>query len=116
MLGGRMTGPHAAELLSLATPYALHALSDAEAADVERLLDDAPPDVADAFHTEVQAVRETMAALASATAVEPPPELRADLLALKTNAGEVLRRDLPNPKSFGLFLHENQHWPRAADC
>ena len=33
-----MTGPHAAELLSLATPYALHALSDAEAADVERLL------------------------------------------------------------------------------
>lgn len=101
MLGGRVTGPHAAELLSLATPYALHALSDAEAADVERLLDDASPDVADAFHTEVQAVRETMAALASATAVEPPPELRDQLLSRIAEEPVPLRRS-----------SQERRWPR----
>jgi anti-sigma-K factor RskA len=68
------------DLLSLATVYALHALSDAEAADVDRRIGDAPADVAEAFVDEVRAVRETMAVIASATAVEPPAHLRADLL------------------------------------
>lgn len=74
-----MTSPQN-DLLSLAAPYALHALSHAEAADIDRQLSDAPPDLAEAFLAEVRAVRETMAALASATAVEPPAELRDSVL------------------------------------
>ncbi|MDY6998501.1 MAG: anti-sigma factor [Actinomycetota bacterium] len=98
-----MTGPHAADLLSLATPYALHALTEADVADVERRLDDAPPEVAEAFRTEVRAVRETMAAVAAATAVEPPEELRA----------EVLRRvaEEPVPLRSGA---RPRRWARAA--
>lgn len=74
-----MTSPQ--ELLSLATPYALHALSDHEVDDINRRLNDAPPGEAEAFRAEVRAVRETMAVIAEATAVEPPPELRAQVLA-----------------------------------
>ncbi|WP_111511275.1 anti-sigma factor [Mycobacterium kyogaense] len=73
-----MTSPE--ELLTFATPYALHALSDHEADDIDRRLHDAPPEVAEAFRAEVRAVRETMAVIAEATAVEPPPELRAQVL------------------------------------
>ncbi|OKH63218.1 anti-sigma K factor [Mycobacterium sp. SWH-M1] len=73
-----MTSPE--ELLTLATPYALHALSGHEADDIDRRLRDAPPQVAEAFRAEVRAVRETMAVIAEATAVEPPPELRAQVL------------------------------------
>lgn len=73
-----MTSPE--ELLTLATPYALHALSDHEVDDIDRRLRDASPDVAEAFRAEVRAVRETMAVIAEATAVEPPPELRAQVL------------------------------------
>lgn len=68
------------ELLSLATPYALHALSGAERADVDRRLATAEPDVAAAFLAEVRSVQETMAVLASATAVEPPAHLRDAVL------------------------------------
>ncbi len=73
-----MTSPE--ELLTLATPYALHALSDKEVDDIDRRLRDVSPDVAEAFRAEVRAVRETMAVIAEATAVEPPPELRAQVL------------------------------------
>lgn len=73
-----MTSPE--DLLSLATPYALHALSDAEIDDIDRRLRDAPPGVAEEFSSEVRAVRETMAVIAEATAVEPPAELRAQVL------------------------------------
>ncbi|MGE2833732.1 anti-sigma factor domain-containing protein [Mycobacterium sp. SMC-4] len=74
-----MTSPQS-ELLSLATPYALHALVDDEQADVDRQLRDADPRVAESFTAEVRAVRETMAALAAATAVEPPAHLRDAVL------------------------------------
>ncbi len=86
MSGGSVTvpfesaGPDGPDLLSLATPYALHALTDAEAADIERLLGDAPPDIAEAFLAEVRAVRETMAVIATATAVEPPAHIRGQVL------------------------------------
>lgn len=76
-----MTNPHSADdLLSLATPYALHAVSDSEATDIDRRLADAPPEVAEEFAAEVRAVRETMAAISAATAVEPPSHLRAEIL------------------------------------
>lgn len=76
-----MTEPTDFELLELATPYALHALSDAERAEVERRVAAAPAPVAAAFGDEVRAVRETMAVVSAATAAEPPARLRAATLA-----------------------------------
>ncbi|HKP41433.1 anti-sigma factor [Mycobacterium sp.] len=76
-----MTEPTDPDLIALATPYALHAVTDAELADIERRVADAPPAVAAAFADEVRAVRETMAVVSAATAVEPPRQLRDRLLA-----------------------------------
>ena len=76
-----MTEPTEFELLELATPYALHAVSDAERDAIDRQLAAASPSVADAFHEEVRAVRETMTAVSAATAAEPPIRLRAAALA-----------------------------------
>jgi anti-sigma-K factor RskA len=73
-----MTEPVEHEVMTLATPYALHAVDDGE---VERHLADAPPQVARQFAEEVVAVREAMARASAATAVEPPAELRARILA-----------------------------------
>ncbi len=69
------------DLMEFATPYALNAMSEADLTDIERRLADAPPDVARAFDEEVRAVRETMAVISAATAVEPPNELRDRVLA-----------------------------------
>jgi anti-sigma-K factor RskA len=76
-----MTGPNDFELLELATPYALNAISEAERLAVDRQLAAAPAAVTDAFGAEVRAVRETMAVVSAATAVEPPDHLRAAVLA-----------------------------------
>jgi len=76
-----MTEPNPFELLELATPYALNAISDSERVDIDRQLAAAPTTVADAFNDEVRAVRETMAAISAATAAEPPDRLRAAVLA-----------------------------------
>ena len=67
-----MTAPNDFELLELATPYALHAVTDSERADIDRQLAAAPVPVAAAFGDEVRAVRETMAVVSAATATEPP--------------------------------------------
>ena len=75
-----MTEPLDPDLIALATPYALHAVPEAELADIERRVAAAPPDVAQAFDDEVRAVRETMAVVSAATAVEPPDQLRDRLL------------------------------------
>jgi anti-sigma-K factor RskA len=75
-----MTEPNDPDLIALATPYALHAVTDAELADIERRLAEAPPEIAKAFADEVRAVRETMAVVSAATAVEPPQHLRSQLL------------------------------------
>jgi anti-sigma-K factor RskA len=76
-----MTEPTDFELLELATPYALHAVSDAERAAIDRQLAASPPSVAKAFRDEVRAVRETMTAVSAATAAEPPTRLRTAVLA-----------------------------------
>ncbi|BBY19663.1 anti-sigma factor [Mycolicibacterium litorale] len=76
-----MTEPMNTDLLDLATPYALHAVSTDERDDIERWLSTAPPDLADAFTDEVRSVRETMALVSASTAAEPPPHLRDSLLA-----------------------------------
>jgi len=75
-----MTEPTDPDLIALATPYALHAVPESELADIERRVAAAPPDVAHAFDDEVRAVRETMAVVSAATAVEPPDHLRDRLL------------------------------------
>jgi anti-sigma-K factor RskA len=85
------------DLTALATPYALHAIPDAERADIERRLADAPPEVARAFDDEVRAVRETMAVISAATAVEPPYELRDRVLAEITAAPVVQLPRKPRP-------------------
>jgi anti-sigma-K factor RskA len=75
-----MTEPNDPDLIALATPYALHAVPEADLADIERRVAAAPRDVAQAFADEVRAVRETMAVVSAATAVEPPHQLRDRLL------------------------------------
>lgn len=86
-----MTQPDPAELLALATPYALHAVTDDEALEIERQLIAAPADVANAFINEVRAVRETMAVVSESTALEPPPLLRARLLDTVTRSNRRAR-------------------------
>ncbi|OBH59650.1 anti-sigma factor [Mycobacterium mantenii] len=76
-----MTEPNDFELLELATPYALDAVSNEERAEIERRVAAAPRPVAAAFEDEVRAVRETLAMVSSATAAEPPARLRAAALA-----------------------------------
>ena len=78
-----MSQPHSpsADLLELAVPYALHALSDAERDSIECRLAAAGLPVIDAFYDEVRAVRETMAVVSRADATEPPADLRRRLLA-----------------------------------
>lgn len=68
------------DLLDLAVPYALHAVSDAERDDIESRLAAAGLPVVDAFYDEVRAVRETMAVVSAADAEEPPAELRGRLM------------------------------------
>ncbi|WP_156686476.1 anti-sigma factor [Mycobacterium sp. Marseille-P9652] len=75
-----MTEPTEFELLELATPYALNALSDDERATIDERLASAPRALAAAFDEEVRAVRETMAVVSAATAAEPPARLRAATL------------------------------------
>ncbi|HEY7054569.1 MAG TPA: anti-sigma factor [Mycobacterium sp.] len=75
-----MTEPSDFELLELATPYALDAISESERADIERRLEHAPRAVAEAFRAQVREVRETMATVSAGTAVEPPKELRQRIL------------------------------------
>jgi anti-sigma-K factor RskA len=79
-----MTEPLDPDLMAMATPYALHAVSESELADVERRLAAAPADVSRAFAEEVRAVRETMAVISAATAADPPEHLRDRVLAKVT--------------------------------
>ena len=76
-----MTEPTETDLIALATPYALHAMPESELADIERRIAAAPADVAQEFADEVRAVREAMAVVSAATAVEPPDALRGRVLA-----------------------------------
>ncbi len=77
-----MTDPTDFDLLELATPYALHSVSNAERVEIDRRVAAAPAPIAAAFDDEVRAVRETMAMLASASIAEPPDQLRSAVLAL----------------------------------
>lgn len=75
-----MSEPAEFELLELAVPYALDAVTDAERADIEQRLAAAPGPVAEAFRIQVVEARETLGTLADATAVPPPAALRDAVL------------------------------------
>jgi len=84
------------DLLDLAVPYALDAVSDGERAEIETRLFSASLPVADAFYDEVRAVRETMAALSAADVAHPPAHLRGQLLsAVAVDAPRDNVRTLP---------------------
>lgn len=68
------------DFMFLATPYALHAMPQADLDDIDEQLAHAPASIAVAFADEVRAVRETMALVSASTAVEPPTYLRERLL------------------------------------
>lgn len=74
-----MTSPES-DVMDLAVPYALHALSDDERDAVESQVARAGQE--SAFYDEVRAVREAMARLSPATAVEPPARLREAVLSV----------------------------------
>lgn len=92
-----MTEPTDFELLELATPYALHAVSDAERADIDQRVAAAPSPVAAAFDDEVRAVRETMAIVSATTAAQPPLQLRATVLGAVTSAPSAPRAPSRRP-------------------
>lgn len=75
-----MTEPHDFDLLSMATPYALNAISTTERAQIDQWAAAAPKPIARAFTEAVAAVHETMAAVAEMTAADPPPALRESVL------------------------------------
>ncbi|OBA82783.1 anti-sigma factor [Mycobacterium sp. 1164966.3] len=85
-----MTDPNESELLDLATPYALNALTEEEKADLDRRV--AASAVAAEFHDEVRAVRETMAVVSAGTAIQPPTHLRAAVLAVTEPTELEVRR------------------------
>ena len=88
-----MTEPADFELLELAAPYAMHAVSDDERADIDRRVAAAPSAVAAAFNDEVRAVRETMAVVSAASVAEPPTRLRGAILApIGTEEPSVIRQ------------------------
>ena len=102
-----MTEPMNTDLVALATPYALHAMPEGERAETDRRIAAAPPAVARAFADEVQAVRETMAVLSAATAVEPPHDLRERVLA------EIAGGDTVEPAQVVEMRPRIKRWQKA---
>ena len=90
------------DLLDLAVPYALDAVSDDERAEIEGRLASAASPVADAFYDEVRAVRETMAIVSAADVRQPPARLRDQLLATVVKDGPRDNvRTLPTAQRLG---------------
>ncbi len=89
------------DLLELAVPYALDAVSDSERDELESRLAAAPLPLTDAFYDEVRAVRETMAVVSAADAEEPPAALRRRLLAAVAADVPDNVRTLPTAPSSG---------------
>ncbi|MDE1669473.1 RskA family anti-sigma factor [Nocardia gipuzkoensis] len=69
-----------AELLDLAYPYAMDAVAEIERRRIENRLARADSGTAAAFAGAVRGIRETLAALSAAGAVEPPPTLESKIL------------------------------------
>lgn len=93
------------DLIDLATPYALHAVSDAERDDIEARVAAARPYTADTFFDEVRAIREAMSTVTAITALDPPPELRERILAAvaSDNVTALPSRSKEHSRQRGLF-------------
>ena len=78
-----MNAPMNPDVMDLAVPYALHALTNDERDDVDFRVSQSGD--ASAFYAEVRAIRETMAQLSAATAMEPPESLREAVLSAASN-------------------------------
>ncbi|MBF6177813.1 anti-sigma factor [Nocardia otitidiscaviarum] len=90
-----MSDPHDTDLLELAYPYALDALTEGERGAVEHALDTADPAVAEGFRDMVRDIRETVAAMTVVDAIPAPAHLEGALQrALDTGAPRLtmLRR------------------------
>ncbi|MBY8861898.1 anti-sigma factor [Nocardia sp. CA2R105] len=85
------------DLLDLAHPYALDALSDEDRIAVERRLEHADEAGAAAFRAEVHELRETLAALTIVDAVPAPPDLEAKLQAALDAGADSKRPENPAP-------------------
>jgi len=72
--------PGEPDLQSLAVPYALHAVSEPERAEIETRLWSLEPEAAQEFLDEVRAVRDAMAQVSVTTALRPPGHLRDRVL------------------------------------
>lgn len=82
-------------VMDLAVPYALHALTDEQRDDVETRVN--LEGIGTLFYDEVRAIREVMATVSSATAVEPPEALRERVL---TSAVTDNVRTLPQRRNW----------------
>ncbi|WP_280245212.1 RskA family anti-sigma factor [Nocardia abscessus] len=74
------TQPCRADLLDLAYPYAMDAVAEIECRRIENRLAGADSATAAAFAAAVHGIRETLAALSAAEAVDPPPTLESKIL------------------------------------
>ncbi|WP_197378553.1 anti-sigma factor [Mycolicibacterium mengxianglii] len=87
------------DVLDLAVPYALHALSDDERDEVDLQVQRSGQ--AARFYDEVRAAREAMAALSSATTLEPPAALRDRVLSgLSGDDTDSTVRSLPQRRDW----------------
>lgn len=82
-------------VMDLAVPYALHALTDEQRDDVETRVN--LEGIGTLFYDEVRAIREVMATVSAATAVEPPEALRERVL---TSAVTDNVRTLPQRRNW----------------
>src|SRR5574340_563905 len=87
-------GDAAHELLDLAPAYALDALGDTERREVEERLETAEPLIREQFQAMVREIHQTMAFMATSTAIEAPHHLRDRIL-----AELPARADLAHPVS-----------------
>lgn len=79
------------ELLELAYPYALDAISESERAHIAERLGAADRLTSRAFARIIRETRETMAIITAVDALKPPPQLKARILAVldkRTHTGD----------------------------
>ncbi|MBF6167218.1 anti-sigma factor [Streptomyces gardneri] len=86
------TEPCRAELTDLAYPYAMDAVAEIERRHIENRLAGADFGTAAAFAVAVRGIRETLAALSGAEAVNPPPTLESKILRAIDDSAPAARR------------------------
>ncbi|MEU6562274.1 anti-sigma factor [Nocardia nova] len=96
------------DLLDLAYPYALDAVSDSERDDIEQRLGAAEEEFARTFTTAVRDIRDTLGELSILDATAPSPELESRILA------ELDRRRPATVVPITRAAHRRRRWLAAA--